>query len=96
VKYYLYRYIVIVTMYLYNAIPESCKKVYHLCYTSVWQIIGLLPMSIRLRVRNIARTKGLNLSQLQRRADRSMTTARRLWFSMGMDMNRVHHSSTFI
>jgi DNA-binding Xre family transcriptional regulator len=40
-------------------------------------------MSIRLRVRDIAKTKGLNLSQLQRRADLGMTTARRLWFSTG-------------
>lgn len=40
-------------------------------------------MSIRLCVRDVARTKGWNLSQLQRRADLGMTTARRMWFGTG-------------
>jgi DNA-binding Xre family transcriptional regulator len=40
-------------------------------------------MTLKLRVRDVARTRGWNLSQLQRRADLGMTTARRLWFGTG-------------
>jgi hypothetical protein len=40
-------------------------------------------MPIRLNVRQIAEAKGVNLSQLQRRADLGMTTARRMWFGTG-------------
>jgi len=40
-------------------------------------------MTLRLRVREVAEEKGFNLSQLARKADLGMTTARRLWFSTG-------------
>lgn len=40
-------------------------------------------MAIKLRVRDVARTRGWNLSQLQRRADLGMSTARRMWFGTG-------------
>ncbi len=40
-------------------------------------------MAIRLRIRAVAEAKGMNLSQLQRRADLGMTTARRMWFGTG-------------
>lgn len=40
-------------------------------------------MPVRLRIREIAEAKGLNLSQLARRADLGMTTARRMWFGTG-------------
>jgi transcriptional regulator with XRE-family HTH domain len=35
----------------------------------------------KLRVRELAQSRGLNLSQLQRRADIAMRTARRYWFN---------------
>jgi transcriptional regulator with XRE-family HTH domain len=38
-------------------------------------------MTLRLRIREIAESKGLNLSQLARRADVGVTTVRRMWFS---------------
>lgn len=38
-------------------------------------------MPIRLRVRLLAETRGLNLSTFQREAKLPMTTARRIWFS---------------
>jgi DNA-binding Xre family transcriptional regulator len=37
-------------------------------------------MPVRLRIREVAEAKGYNLSQLARRADLGMTTARRMWF----------------
>jgi DNA-binding Xre family transcriptional regulator len=40
-------------------------------------------MAIKLRVRDVARIRGWNLSQLQRRADLGMSTARRMWFGTG-------------
>jgi DNA-binding Xre family transcriptional regulator len=40
-------------------------------------------MPVRLRIREVAEEKGLNLSQLARRADLGMTTARRMWFGTG-------------
>jgi len=40
-------------------------------------------MAIKLCVRDIARIRGWNLSQLQRRADLGMSTARRMWFGTG-------------
>lgn len=40
-------------------------------------------MPIRLRIREVAEEKGINLSQLARRADLGMTTARRIWFGTG-------------
>ncbi len=42
-----------------------------------------MAMPIKLRVRAVASTRGWNLSQLQRRADLGMSTARRMWFSTG-------------
>lgn len=38
-------------------------------------------MAIRMRVRELAEQKGLNLSLLQRRIGLSMSTARRFWYS---------------
>jgi transcriptional regulator with XRE-family HTH domain len=38
-------------------------------------------MTIRLRVRELGEAQGLNLSQLQRRVNLSMSTARRVWYS---------------
>lgn len=38
-------------------------------------------MTLRLRIREVAEAKGLNLSQLARRADIGVTTVRRMWFS---------------
>jgi transcriptional regulator with XRE-family HTH domain len=38
-------------------------------------------MTVRLRVRDIAEPQGLNLAQLQRRVNLSMSTARRVWYS---------------
>jgi hypothetical protein len=38
-------------------------------------------MTVRLRVRELAEAKELNLSQLQRRVNLSMSTARRVWYS---------------
>jgi transcriptional regulator with XRE-family HTH domain len=40
-------------------------------------------MPVRLRIREVAEEKGINLSQLARRADLGMTTARRMWFGTG-------------
>lgn len=40
-------------------------------------------MAIKLCVRDVARTRGWNLSRLQRRADLGMSTARRMWFGTG-------------
>jgi DNA-binding Xre family transcriptional regulator len=40
-------------------------------------------MPVRLRIREVAEAKGYNLSQLARRADLGMTTARRMWFGTG-------------
>lgn len=40
-------------------------------------------MPIRLRVRELAEGRGLNLSTFQREAQLPMTTARRVWFSTG-------------
>jgi transcriptional regulator with XRE-family HTH domain len=39
-----------------------------------------MDMPLRLCIREVAEAKGLNLSQLARRADIGMTTARRMWF----------------
>lgn len=36
-------------------------------------------MAVRLRVKELAQARGLNLSTFQRQADLGMTTARRLW-----------------
>ena len=38
-------------------------------------------MTVRLRVRELAEIKGMNLAQLQRRVNLSMSTARRVWYS---------------
>jgi len=38
-------------------------------------------MSVRLRVRELAEQKGLNLAVFQREAKLGMTTARRLWYN---------------
>ncbi len=38
-------------------------------------------MAVRLRVRELAVARGLNLSTFQREAKLPMTTARRVWFS---------------
>ena len=38
-------------------------------------------MTIRLRVRELAEIRGLNISSLQREAQIPMSTARRLWYS---------------
>ena len=40
-------------------------------------------MAVRLRVRELAEARGLNLSTFQREAKLPMTTARRVWFSTG-------------
>ena len=40
-----------------------------------------MPMPVRLRVRELAEARGLNLSTFQREAKLPMTTARRVWFS---------------
>lgn len=40
-------------------------------------------MPVRLRVRQLAEDRGLNLSTFQREAKLPMTTARRVWFSTG-------------
>jgi len=38
-------------------------------------------MTIRLRVRELAEARKLNLAQFQRKADLSVSTARRFWYS---------------
>jgi hypothetical protein len=38
-------------------------------------------MPVRLRVRELAQARGLNLSTFQREAKLPMSTARRVWFS---------------
>lgn len=38
-------------------------------------------MSVRLRVKEIAEARGLNISSLQREAKIPMSTARRVWYS---------------
>ena len=38
-------------------------------------------MPVRLRVRELAEAKGLNISSFQREAQIPMSTARRLWYS---------------
>jgi hypothetical protein len=38
-------------------------------------------MAVRLRVRELAEARGLNLSTFQREAKLPMSTARRVWFS---------------
>jgi hypothetical protein len=38
-------------------------------------------MTVRLRVRELAEAKGLNISSFQRQAQIPMSTARRLWYS---------------
>ena len=38
-------------------------------------------MSVRLRVRELAEKRGLNLAVFQREAKLGMTTARRLWYN---------------
>lgn len=38
-------------------------------------------MTIRLRVRELGEARQLNLAQLQRRVNLSMSTARRVWYS---------------
>lgn len=40
-----------------------------------------MPMPVRLRVRELAQARGLNLSTFQREAKLPMSTARRVWFS---------------
>jgi DNA-binding Xre family transcriptional regulator len=40
-------------------------------------------MALRLHVRQAAEAKGISLSQLQRRADLGMSTARRMWYGTG-------------
>ncbi len=40
-------------------------------------------MAIRLKIREIAETRGLNISSFQREAKIPMSTARRLWYSTG-------------
>lgn len=44
---------------------------------------GDTPMAVRLRVRELAEARGLNLSTFQREAKLPMSTARRVWFSTG-------------
>ena len=38
-------------------------------------------MAVRLRVKELAEARGLNISSLQREAKIPMSTARRLWYS---------------
>ncbi len=40
-------------------------------------------MAIRLKIRDIAEARGLNISSFQREARVPMSTARRLWYSTG-------------
>jgi DNA-binding Xre family transcriptional regulator len=38
-------------------------------------------MTVRLRVRELAEARGLNISTFQRQADIAMSTARRFWYN---------------
>ncbi|NJM06768.1 helix-turn-helix transcriptional regulator [Candidatus Gracilibacteria bacterium] len=38
-------------------------------------------MAVRLRIRELAEARGLNISSLQREAKIPMSTARRIWYS---------------
>jgi DNA-binding Xre family transcriptional regulator len=46
---------------------------------SVWYYAKIGVMSVRLRVRELAEERGLNLATFQREAKLGVSTARRLW-----------------
>src|SRR5262245_36102126 len=58
-----------------------CPKRYSLlCYTVTATSDSEVTMT-KLRVDKVAKEKGMNLSQLQRKADIAVRTARRYWFN---------------